>query len=104
MKKLLASLVVMAAFVGFGITSLNASVIKDGIVLASNDKCGGSKCGASTKCGGEKEEKKYGEGKCGEEKKSSKCGSSKCGSSDKCGGEKKDKPVKSSCGTGKCGS
>ena len=49
-------------------------------------------------------EKKLIEGKCGGEKKSSKCGSSKYGSSDKCGGEKKDKPVKSSCGTGKCGS
>ncbi len=78
MKKLLASLVVMAACVALGITSLNASVIKDGIVLASNDKCGGSKCRASAHCAGDKEEKKYGDGKRGEEKKTSKCGSPKC--------------------------
>lgn len=43
MKKLVLLLFVSSTFAGLGFSSLSASVIKDGIVLASNDKCGGEK-------------------------------------------------------------
>lgn len=78
MKKLVLLLFVSSTFAGLGFSSLSASVIKDGIVLASNDKCGGEKkrpisgsCGDS-KCGDEEMPmyKKQKDSKCGSEKKS----------------------------------
>jgi len=102
MKKLLLGSLVSMMFIVFGATSVSASDFKSGMLVASMDKCGSSKCGGekkstcgSGKCGGEKKSKCGGEkkSKCGSEKKST-CGSGKCGGEKKpmkCGGEKKTK-------------
>ena len=102
MKKLLFTLIVGLSFVGFGISTASASTFQDGMLLASNAKCGAGKCGGDKKA-------KCGEGKCGGEKKATKCGEGKCGGDKKakcgegkCGGDK-PKKTKGACGVGKCG-
>ena len=96
MKKLLLSGLVGFAFIMFGITASNASDFKSGMLVASMDKCG------SSKCGGEKKSK-FGSSKCGGEKKS-KCGSSKCGGemNQKCKSGKCDMKDGKKCESGKC--
>lgn len=100
-KKLVLGLIVSLSFIGFGVTSLSASVIKEGIILASAHNSG-NKCGSSKK-NDEKKLNKCAPGKCGE----GKCGGNKeikKIQSNKCGGEKKPKrAVSGSCGQGKCG-
>lgn len=103
MAKLVVSfMAVLSLALGFGSLSLSASTIQNGVLVASNDKCGGS--GA---CGGEeKPVKKCAEGKCesgkcgGEDKPIRKCAEGKCADG-KCGSS--EKPI-SKCGGSKCGS
>ncbi len=105
MRKLILSLFVSSLFAGFGVGTLSASVIKDGIVLASNDKCGSeAKYNSPKKCGDEEMLKKHKNSKCGEGKKEYEKRSSKCGSEKRCGSEKPKRAISGSCGDGKCGS
>ena len=101
MKKLLLALIVSASFIGMG---LSASVIKDGKVVSSNDKCAvdnkcsSENCGLTNKSCDCKASKNMSKS-CSMDKPKQKmsCGAGKCGSS--------DKPMKKmSCGAGKCGS
>lgn len=89
MKKLILAFIVSVSFIGFGVSSVSASVIQDGVVLAMSDKCGGD-----TKCGSDKKKRAI----------TGSCGDGKCGGDTKCGGDKKDKrAISGSCGDGKCG-
>ncbi len=101
MAKLVVSFMAVLGL-ALGGLSLSASTIQNGVLVASNDKCGGS--GA---CGGEeKPVKKCAEGKCAE----GKCGSEEK-SEQKCGGEKEyerkcgsEEKSERKCGSSKCGS
>lgn len=88
MKKLLVSLFA-TLFLAFSFGALNASIIDNGVVVASNEKCGGA--GA---CGGDKPRVT----KCGADSNKT-----KPNGTTKCGGEKKPKSS-GACGQGKCGS
>ena len=103
MKRLILVFIVSGSFLGFGVSGLSASVIKDGMVLAMGSKCGGEPgYSAPSKCGDEENgmEKPDGSSMDGDDSMMDEGVSVKCGAEEK----KPKRPISGSCGEGKCGS